>query len=474
MSGRLVAFVVAAIVLLLVAVGVMIYVGNKDSRVFPGNSNTSSQISGTLDINGVVPDGATVSIMQKNFGENGQSKMVVSNIPATDGTAWSVDNLKAGKAYELQARIISSSGNVLSSSSPLVVSAPATDELLVVNVSSSSPSGSAIISGNIQVNGYIPDGATISVLGRKLGADSFTTVGANLAGEKRQFMSYTTAVAGQTYEVYGVLYDKSRKQIGSSSILVITAPALDELLTINSQAIAPQTPTPTQVPTKAVTGTASPTNAAQPTQAPAASVISGSINFNGVAPANSRIVVFQKIYNSGSYQVAADNITPVNGSTWQWNGAAQSTWYDLIAVLKQRQPNGTDQDLATSPMISVAAPASSVVLTINSSISIPAPSGGISVACGNLSGSTWNAQISFNQVPSAQSYWLQVGSSNGSSNLLNVSNNSTGSQQQTISAQLQNGTTYYARYAYSFFANSPVGSNTYSPFSNSTPITCSQ
>jgi len=432
-------------------------------------SNQNAVISGVINVNGVVPNGATLSLTAKEIGSS-QAVTFESNVALQDGNTWAFDDAKENESYQIQA-VVMQNGVQVDISGPITVTAPADDEILTLNlVSSDAPEPqSAVISGNIQVNGYIPSGATITIQGRTLGEQEFTSVATGLTGQPTQFMSYATAIAGTTYEVQGQLIASDGiTNIGTSSTLTVTAPALNETLTINSTAQPPVTPTPqptsTPVPQAAT---------ATPTSAPVAPVaISGSIDFNGVAPPNSRIVIFQKVYNSGNYQVAVDNITPTDGATWTWSSPAQSTWYDMIAVLKQRQSNGTDVDLSTSSMASVAAPATNVSFTLNSGFTLNAPSGNISVSCGNLSGATWFATLSIGPDNGAASYWYQIGTTSGGVNLANSTQNVSGTSPLTVSVSLTNGTTYYVQYAYSTLQNLNAGSSQFSPFSQVKQIQC--
>lgn len=422
-----------------------------------GPFQTQGVISGILNINGVIPSGATVVVSEQLYTGKDTAQIAAQNINAVDGAEWKISNLEAGKSYTVTAEMFAD-GKSVAKSNPLVVTAPATDEELVFNITTGEKGeANATISGNVVVNGYIPAGSTITVQGRVAGQSTFTNVATNLVGQKRQFMSYKTAVSGESYEVVGLLFNANGQQIGTSGTLVVTAPAANEVLTINSNAIAP-TPTPNP--------------AGSPTQAPANQTISGTINFNGVAPANSRIVVLQKVYNTSNYQVAVDNITPVNGATWSWGGAQASTWYDMVAVLKQRQSNNTDTDVADSQTVSIAAPASGVQFNINSGVSIPAPSGQVSMLCGNQSGSQWNSTLTLPWVSGAQSYWYQVGTSNGNNNVANSTVNSSGNNNVQVNVSLPNQQTVYFRYAYANVPNVGTGNSAFSPFSSTSQGAC--
>lgn len=468
-------FLIFLISLTIASLAITTYLLFSNKNVTPSSVSQTTQqkalISGTFKINGAVPPDATILVTRTNLAARNDTASAEQNFPAVDQGTWSFTNAISGKTYEVTAHVIAQ-GKTIATSDPIVVTAPG-DETITFNIPTQHPAGSAVISGTIHVNGYIPSGATIRVQGRKLGTPRFATIAENLPGASRQFISYTTAVAGQTYEVIGSLIDNTGNQIGTSSVLVVTAPALNETLMINSQAVPLITLTPTIAPTVtpvAVTTTQAPSFT--PTPVPTPTMLSGSIEFNGVAPANSRIVILQKVYNSQEYQVAVDNVTPTDDTTWQWQGAKLAKWYDLIAVLKQKQSNGTDVDIARSQMQSVAAPGTGVTLIINSGIVLSAPNGTITASCGNLSGGIWNGQVAYTSVPSAQSYWLQIGTSNGANDTFNAMQNTNNQATQTINMSLNNGTTYYARYAYA--TNQNAGQPQFSPFSATTQFRCSQ
>ncbi len=454
---------IAVLVLLFIALvsniaAVYLYFQGKKSS--EAQESASATINGTFDINGVVPAGGSITLIRHPYNLTEQPTIIASNLPVIDKSPWSFTTATIGASYELQAQVVVN-GTVVASSSPIDVTAPADEEVLTLNIESTQQAAPAAISGTIEIDGYIPVGSTITVQGRKLGAQQFSPVAQNLPGQPRQFLTYTTATSGTTYEVQGTLFDQNGKTIGTSNLLTVTAPALNEQLVINSSAQAPL-PTPTHTPIVQPS----------PTAPPQAIAISGSINFNGAAPANSRIVIFQKQQNISNYQVAVDNIVPTDGATWSWNSPTNATWYTLIAILKQRQNDGTDKDISSSSPVTIAAPAASILMTINSGFSLSAPGGQISVSCQSYNGgpnqNIWSVAVNFPPVDRAGSYWFQVGTSNGASDTVNTAN-----QTNTVYATFKNSTTYYARYAYATVPVAPLGSSQYSGFSSTTALQCS-
>ncbi len=426
------------------------------------SSTDSPTVSGTFDVNGVVPQGSTIAIYKKVYNSDDKLTEAASGFAADDGGAWSIGDLETGESYEIVGQLMSGD-KTIAVASPITVTAPATEETLVFNVPGDiSANRTVTVSGTVLVNGYIPAGSSVTLQSRVAGSSEWGDNVTELPATRSQVVSNPNAIEGQTYEVIGSLFNSSGQRIGSSQILTVTAPAANELLSINSQATPPAAPTPT--------GTAN----TSPTPVPGNSTISGTINFNGAAPANSRIVIFQKAAGQNNYTVAVNNVTPLNGTTWTWNGATNGTWYTMLAVLKQAQSNGTDQDIADSQTITVAAPASNQTFTINSGMSLPAPTGSMSIVCGNQNqgANTWNATVSFQAVPGAQSYWYQIGTSNGGSELLSQTQNSNGNPQQGVNATFNNGTTYYARYAYANVQNAQAGSSNFSAFSNTQSFVC--
>lgn len=464
-------------ILLLVVVSVVVGVAayflffNKPSVTLPGIKSDVATISGTIDLNGMPPTGATITISSRES-EKGDFKPFVQNAQAVDQAKWEWRQAQTGVNYDIKADVMAG-GQVVASSQTLTLTAPASEELLTINYkiqksATASPTPStqpqqAVISGAYDINGYLPQGTTLTLMQKQTGADAFTQVGTPLSATDQSQWSWDEALANTEYQLQAVLKSNGIT-IGQSQVLTVTAPAANEALVINSNAQPPATPTP------APAASGSPSSGSAPSSN---NTISGNINFNGVAPQNSGIVILQSIAGQNNYSVAVTGINPANGSQWSWTGAQPGVSYQLMAVLKQTNSNNTQTDVATSQSIITTAPASNEMFTLNSSVSLPAPQGTVTVSCGtkNSGANNWGATISYPSQSGANGYWLQLGSTNGGNDIVNVTNNAQSGNNQTINATLNDSVWYYARYAYTYTAN-PTSSSGFSSFSGTFQLMC--
>ena len=135
--------------------------------------------------------------------------------------------------------------------------------------------------------------------------------------------------------------------------------------------------------------------------------------------------------------------------------------------MKKSNGNGTFTDVADSQALILSAPAANEIFTINSTVSLPGPNiGTMTVNCGSNATSinTWITTVSAPTITGAQTYWFQVGTTNGGSDVVNSAQVSQNNPTQTINVTLSNAVTYYARYAYSYTPNASWN-NGFSPFS---------
>jgi hypothetical protein len=241
------------------------------------------------------------------------------------------------------------------------------------------------------------------------------------------------------------------KTISDSPEISVVAPAKNEVLTAHSQAKSP---------------------------APQKATISGTINLNGSAPYNTRIMVFQRLKGTNDFKVAQDNINPVDGASWSWNGAISGTTYDIMAVLKLKQNDVSDLDYAYSTNLTVTAAASNETLSINTAITLAAPPAPPAIACDSQADNDYKIKFTFDLQNNGQQYWLQIGTTDGGDDIVNQRINPI-----TQSLQVQGGKitiatftvpmgkNIWARYAYSTNATS-AQLTSFSAFSKTQLFTC--
>jgi len=426
---------------------------NKPIEVKPGEI-----ISGKIDLNGYVPDKSYIEIGERERGTD-KFTIVAQNLPAQDGAMWYWAQSQKNKNYELKA-YLKQNDKTISESGVLTITAPATEEVLSINSKAeppkppettpvnspeASPSSQtttsprrAMIAGVVDLNGNIPANSIIQIVQRTSGDPTFQIAENNIQAVDGANWVWKGAQVGSEYEIQAYILSQGQT-IGQSQILTIAAPALNEVLVINS--------------------------IAQPA-APTTGVVTGQINLNGQIPqGNISIVVYERVQGTNNFNVAQDSISPSNGAIWTWGNASSGTTYEIIAVLKQQNA----PDVATSPILVVTAPADEEVLTLNTNVSLPPPTGNPAISCVNQTSiGQWNIMMSVSPYNNAGDYLLQIGSQSGGTDILNSQVNLSGSI--NAGAVINNNTTYYARYAYGFCINCPFTS--FSAFSNTLSFTC--
>lgn len=433
-------FIIPLIALVAIA-GIFAY-----SQFFHKNkASANASISGEVDFNGVVPTDSTISIYQRVKGTV-TFEVVESGIVAADKAAWEWDAAEEGKVYDIKATLVGSNNNEIAESNILNVAAPATNEVLTIN-SPAQPEtpGNATMSGTVGLNGYIPEGATVTIVARQTGLSQFNPVVTNLSASDGVAWSWDQAQSGQSYDVEAQLLDSSGNILSQSSILTAAAPATNEVLNITSN-IAPP--------------------------APATVSISGVVDLNGNIPSNTTISIATRVTGQSQFNTIATGLSATNGIAWNWPQAQSGTSYDVQASLVQG--NNT---IATSQILTGYAPAANEVLIINAPTQAQGPSNTPSVQCVNMnSANQWSGTISFRQVQGAQQYWIQIGTSPQSVNNIfeyryQPTDLSGNTYTYTTSNIFNNGTTYYIRYAYS---NSATSGNIgdFSQFSNQQQFGC--
>lgn len=428
--------------------------------IFP---KSRASVSGTVDLNGTPPANSTLNILQSPHGLN-QFTTVVANLSTTDGTTWSWNGAKSGQNYDFKLQLVDNTGKELKVSNPQTVTAPATAVSLRINYTAPlveltpnptpPPAGGttpAFITGTLDLNGYLPAGSMITLQQQPITGGSYQTFGTPFAAADGVSWVWKEAILNQEYNIQAVLLSAVGAQIGQSAPVSVSAPAANEVLTVNSTA----TP-PAGGPTTPSTG--------------GSSTISGSININGVVPSGATVVILDTTPGSSTnYQTVVSGISPMSGATWSWTSAQAGVAYQLVAVLK----NSNSNDISVSSPMTVTAPAANEAFTLNSNTSLPAPANLPSITCNtkNPSTNSWSATLNYSSIPGAGTYWLQLGSTSGASDMINVTQGSSNSVYVTANATLNDSVSYFAQYAYSMSPGVAMGSN-FSGFTSPQVVHC--
>lgn len=443
--GIALSIAIPLVVLITMILGVVYYVHsfNRNNQSETIKKTKHASITGSIDFDGYAPPGSSISIMQRLSGQ-GQFTPVITNIDPIDGEGWTWTTAQAGYAYDLQANLILN-GVAIAQSKILTIAAPADSEVLRINSSVPAPAKQVALSGTIDLNGYVPTGAMISVSAQAAGSTQSTTFATGVYPADGAVWSWNNAQSGVSYQVQATLL-LNGSVIGRSQMQTIAAPAQNEVLTINSTLTPP---------------------------APAQVTISGTFNIDGIVPNGSTISLAARPTGTTTFTTVATNISAVDSGTWAWTTAQAGTSYDVQAYI---QSNGITS--TSSQILTVTAPAANEVLTLNAPAQPPMPpNSSITNTCVGQNNGLWQVQFTYNNnnaITNAQQYQLTVGTSSGGNQLVNVTgnpsnpNNPSQSQTYTTGYLFTQGTTYFAQWSYATCANC----NTFSPFSNSLQFYC--
>lgn len=199
-----------------------------------------------------------------------------------------------------------------------------------------------IISGEVDLNGYIPPNSTLSIAQRLVGSStSFETFVAGVDAVNGAVWSFNSATQNEAYEIRAQLLSPTGSVIGTSSILTAVAPATSEVLRINSTAASPTSTT---------------------------TLIAGTVGLNGYIPSGSTISIASRPTGTTTFNTVVSGIAASDGVSWSWNGATAGVSYDLQATLMQG-----GSAIGTSAILTTVGPASNENFSINSTAASPAP-----------------------------------------------------------------------------------------------------
>lgn len=204
----------------------------------------ASAISGSVDLNGYIPSGSTITVSAQQQGSS-QFTPVIQGLPASDGISWTWNQAQSGVTYQLMATLVLSNGTTIGTSPSLTTAAPAQNEVLVINSAAPAQSMTGSVSGKFNVNGQIPNGATITLAARKSGTPNFTPVQTGITPTDGTSWIYQGVQVGVSYDILAYLV-VNNVNYTQSQLLVVTAPAHNEVLTINA-ASQPSAPPQTSI-----------------------------------------------------------------------------------------------------------------------------------------------------------------------------------------------------------------------------------
>jgi len=408
-------------------------------------------ISGIIDFAGLKPNGGdagTVKVYQRLHGDsNTEYADTGISVPLEDNAVWSWDSAVEGMTYDIKA-ILNAGDELITESPVLTVSAPAANQVLVLDVSwdmipdKVAEDYPVTVGGTVRVNGYIPTGAKIVGYGRRSDVvDSTFVQGPSADAVVLGDWVWDKALNGRKYQFYAELVDSAGVSLGTSDNMTKTAPFTDGHLLINSKATPPPAPV-------------------------AKTTISGVVRVSGKIQEGSMIDIHVRRADEEAFNtmmsVAASGEVP-----WSWANADNGVLYEMRAVLDL--PSGTDPMGTT---VSVTAPASDVVLKIDSGSSLSAPNQKpVLVSCEDLEDGKKKAELEYDGISGATNFWIEIGDEKGKSNKMDQKYTAPKSDSELdVEVKIEEGKDFYTRYAYTTCPN--CGEGTYSSFSESLKFRC--
>ena len=194
-------------------------------------TEAETSISGTIGLNGPVPEGSTVVVYQKLEDEK-EFEVALTDIPAVDGGKWSWDKALTGFQYDIYSELMYQD-NALSESKPISVVAPASGEVLKIDTNYSPEAGEkTVIAGTVRLVGPVTQDSTILLLARTPEEEEYEAVERYPAKNNTEFI-WDEAISGQEYYVTAAL-QVDGENTSSGNVLFVTAPSKDELITIDT------------------------------------------------------------------------------------------------------------------------------------------------------------------------------------------------------------------------------------------------
>jgi hypothetical protein len=212
----------------------------------PDVTPAKATVSGVVTINGFIPTGSRVEFFARLEGTEDEFTEVGDPLPAANGVRFDFENADPGVTYEYQAELYNSVGTFIGESNFLTVTAPASNEVVVINSTATPPSQAAAISGTITLNGSLVQNSTVILLQRKAGESDYSVVD-RFAPTRTIEYKWSDAVGGTAYDMTAAL-QVNEANTATGNVRTVTAPASDVAITIDTGV---NLPAPTQTPSVA-------------------------------------------------------------------------------------------------------------------------------------------------------------------------------------------------------------------------------
>lgn len=460
----------------LIAVGIGVLAGILVlSAVLDRTVAQPAWIAGTVVFTGIQPgpnvDG-TITLLAREYGSNRNFESTGLEFPLVNNAMFEWQTAEQGQTYELQVSI-AVGGQTVGTSESIIVTAPALTVSIPVFVQPSDVPASLIdqsstsLGGTINIDGFIPRGSTLVVQARTERESVFREIDRITTPALTQTWSWNSAQPAQGYIVRAVL-ESAGTTVGSSEELLTITGQQSLFLRVISGARPEDQPTPTPTPTTppVVVG---PTNTPAPTATPVPpTTISGRVFINGPMAANSSLLMLQRQPGQAEFTPFQRITSPrSDGQQYEFREAVVGRSYEMQAVLQVNE-----QNTASARAQIVVAPARNVDFTINTGVSLPAPTEKPRLETCNPVGNQFDATILYPAVQGARQYWMQVGTNPGARDLFNEQRRvDANTSVQRVTLRVDGNRNYFSRYAYAV-CDTCQGDANFSNFSQDLQFAC--
>lgn len=412
----------------------------KDNSHFSQNSN---EINGSIDLNGVPLSQGNIVLAYKEVGD-ADFQNLETKIAISDGALWKIQNLKAGKAYEIQGHI-ELDGEKSDFTQIKTVVAPASDVVISVNNTHQLAEKKEVaINGSFDLNGYFPEGSKFQLYYSKADENIWKFVEQFSPKDKGEW-SFEKALAGKKYKLKADLINSQGKTLVQSQEIEVLAPAQNEVIKINSHLQAPKSKS-NQVG------------------------ITGTFKFHGPLLDNSKVSLGVRKVGESEFQEVLHEIKAKQDLDWDFSQAISGQKYEIQGYL------WVDEKLfSESQILTVAAPANHEVLKIQAQIPPEKPKAGtIKATCLKNKNDMYQIKIEFNtkkDLKNIHQYRIKMGYSADGDDLLDTvitPSNPDDQQKFTTNYILPKENVAYIRYA----TSTCKACNTFSEYSPVIQISC--